>query len=793
MKPWDIFLRLMGKTNRKIVYVIGRSKIMKKFMSFVLSGAIIVASIPMQTRAAMIVTANDSKVVNAAIAAGEPTPSKEVEVYGSKEPMTGELEKAILAVKSKIEIPSVYSEFNYYFNASSAYSNFYWQLTWRSPEDGSYIQVNCDEDNHITNFEKRDYSHNGGYIPAFLKKELKATADEFIKLIAPEVSSKLDYVDATYEGIYSGAYHYQYQRIEKGVIFPDNTVNVSVNSETGEAVSASIEWLYDAKIPSATTEITKDAAAVKIGKNLEMELVYYSDYYGIYDDTKHDQTKAYLVYQPKINYISIDAKTGDVYLTRTEWVEKYGNGSTSVTAESASDEADKGEAQLTEEEIAKIEELKKLISRDAAIKAVTSNQFLLIDKKLKAFTATLNKSYNNGNEEAYVWNISLSDPREVNSESKEDNYRAYAYAQVDAKSGKILSFNASLKSNYDENKEKWNTVKIKYDKEDGQETLEKFLRREIKNRLDNSKLVDKVDSYIAYYKGETPIYGGYSFQYQRVNEGVLYSYNSIYGSVDGVTGKIYSYGSNWDDKVVFESPKGAITPKQAFDYYIQKDGYHLVYEVNEINIYDKDFKSTEQYYDYSDAYSIEKEVRLVYRADINPSFISPFTGEQLDYKGDVFKVEGPYSYLDIKETKENREILLLSDMNIGFDGEYFYPDKEITKGELTVLLQKIGYGYETTEDTNADKVISREEIAGQFINNLGLEKIAALQGIYQTGYADQASIEPKLLGAVSLAKGLDLIVGNQNNLFSPKSNVTRAEAVHLVLNFIKVQKTGIYY
>ena len=36
-----------------------------------------------------------------------------------------------------------------------------------------------------------------------------------------------------------------------------------------------------------------------------------------------------------------------------------------------------------------------------------------------------------------------------------------------------------------------------------------------------------------------------------VNEGIEYPYNYLYGSVDGVTGKIYSFGSYWNENVEF--------------------------------------------------------------------------------------------------------------------------------------------------------------------------------------------------------------------------------------------------
>ncbi len=256
--------------------------------------------------------------------------------------------------------------------------------------------------------------------------------------------------------------------------------------------------------------------------------------------------------------------------------------------------------------------------------------------------------------------------------------------------------------------------------------------------------------------------------------------------MDGVTGKIYNYNVNWDDDIIFESPKNAMTAKEAFNHYISKDGYNLLYEINIINQYDPNYKSKDRYYDYSEVYSAAYEVRLVYRPDINPAYISPFTGEQLNYSGEVYKDAKPYVYNDITDTKENRDILLLSDMNIGFDGGSFSPDKLITEGEISMLIEKLGYWYDESEAAKeSTKLITREEMAYSFIKRLGLEKIAKIKGIYTTGYADESTINQNYLGAVALAKGLKLFPTQEGDYFNPRNNISRREAVTLLLNFVK--------
>lgn len=752
------------------------------------------ASQVMPIKSEAVITLKDS--INAEAATTTEADSKAEAVKSKNEPSEKALEAAIKAAKNKIKIPKEYSEFNYSYYGSNSYSGVYWSLSWRKPQDYSYIEVSMDNNYNFINYSSYDYSKRNKNFPSYLKSDLQDEAEDFVKRVAPDIYSKIDFVKSDYDSIYNNTYTYYFERKEKDISFPDNSVSVRVDAQTGEIRSASIEWLRGAKIPSSSVKLNKEEAAKIIGENLNMKLTYKTNYYRIYDNGQNELVKkAFLVYEPDISYISIDANTGEVYLTRSEWVEMNSDDSRNESAKdmAVSEEVDAG--MLTEEEIAKIREIEKLVSKDKAIDIVTSNKYLHIDKNLLTYNASLNKSYGfNDNGNSYVWNITFRDSRPVDFDKDQDNYRAYAYATVDAKSGKILSFSSSIKNNYDSKTSKWLPVEIKYTKAYGQDILEKFLKSQIKSRFDKTKLTLERDDYIAYYKEENvPVYGGYSYQYNRFNEGVEFAYNGIYGSVDGVTGKIYNYNTNWDDEIVFESPKKAMTPKEAFDRYISKDGYNLLYEINVINQFDPNYKSKDKYNDYSEAYSVEYEIRLVYRPDINPRYISPFTGQQLDGSGEVYKGTEPYVYKDITNTPNNYEILLMADMNIGFEEDNFNPDKLITEGEISRLLEKLGYWNSDNEKTKeSTKRITREELAYDFIKRLGLEKIAKISGIYTTGYTDEGSISKANLGAVALAKGLNIFTINESGLFNPKNNISRREAIHLLFNFVKADKENNY-
>lgn len=759
---------------------------MKKQVALLLSTVLLASSVPAQNHVVFADSAVNVASPASIIAKDGPV--------SKAEPTDQQLENAIVAVKKVITIPKEYSQFDYYFNTMSSYADSYWNLSWRNPATYAEITVNCDLDSHIIYYYKYDPKGKSTGIAKYLKSELKSTADAFLKKIAPELPSNLEYIGADYDGIYGGNYVYSYQRKNNDTAFPDNYATVSVDSITGEVSSASINWLYNASIPSAQTKITKEQAADLIKSSMKMKLVYRTNYYYIYDKTSgvnNTAKKAFLVYEPSADYISVDAKTGEVYNSRSEWIDKAYGSTANKNAATASDEGKASGGSLTNEEIAKIEDLKDIISKDEAIKIITGNKSLYMENTLTSYNAVLEKRSDSSGKATYVWDINLNDPRPVNYDKDKDFYRAYASAAVDAKTGKILSFYSSLKSNYDEASGKWNTVKIAYDKEEGRTAFEKFLKEQIPDRFNHTVLANENQDYIAYYKNEEPVYGGYIYQYNRVNENVEYPNNGIYGSVDGVTGKIYSYGSSWDDGIVFEPVKGAMSAEEAMKYYLGKDGFGLKYEINTINQYDSTYGKKAELYDSSEAYNVNYEIRLVYRPDITPRFISPFTGDLLNSDGSVYKDTEPYTYKDIDSSEKNRNILLLSDMNIGLPGENFMPNQNITVSEINSLIKNIGYGVDASLDTD-NSMITKEALAQLFINGLGLDKLSKLQGIYTTGYTDEVNIDRKYLGAVALARGLGIMAGDSSNFFNPKSNITRYDAVNYILTYINALQNRYY-
>ncbi len=718
----------------------------------------------------------------AGIAATGGTQAKESVVT---EPTDKKLESVIKVVKATLFIPKEMTKFDYYYNTQNAYSNAYWYLNWSSEDYSQNITVCVDQDENIIRYNFYN-DKEGRSTPKYLKSELQSTAMDFIKKTVPAVADKIEFVKAESSGSYSSQYIYTFRRVENKVPMPDNTVTIGVNYDTGKVTSYDLNWLFGVKVPSADVKISEKEAAEKLGKKVTMKLSYQNAYET--DDKGNTTIKAFLVYSPELSYASVNAKTGEVYTTQNQWV------STLQTEENSKEAASDTAANrgLTDEEIAKIDELKGLISKDKAIKTVTDNSSLLLDKNANSISARLYKyrdyyiRENKDAEDKYVWNIYFSDPREVNHEKGGDTYRAYASATVDAKTGKLISFNSSVKDSYYYGLEGKELPKIKYSKNQGQTILEKFLKEQVPNLFGNTVLTANDGSYVIGYKGDTQIYGGYYYNYDRVHEKINYSYNGIYGAVDGITGKIYNFSYNWDENIQFESPKNIISAEKAFEYYNLKDTFGLVYEINNIHSYNDKAKVQEQ----AEGYSVKSEIRLVYRNDLVPAYISPFTGKQLDYDGKEYTDNaGNYTYSDIKGHKSEKNILLLAELGVGFEGGKFLPDEAITVKELNEFLTKLNYYYDKKFELNKNNSsITRIDAAKFTVQILGYDNIAKLKGIYSTAFVDQSQITESNIGYAALAHGFKLITTNDRNEYRPNEKLTRAEAADMVLTLLSTNK-----
>lgn len=670
-----------------------------------------------------------------------------------------ELTEVTKKVKQKVTIPSLLTEFDYYMQEEEE-NNRIWVLVWNDKEESQSLRVSADSKGRIISCRLID-KNNANYAPKFQKSKLRKKADQFITQTSPELKGKYTYIESTFEGTYSGCYFYHYQRIENGILMPDNQIQVGINYETGKVIEYHVNWNYNLFIPNSKTGLTKKDAKDKIRKKLKMNLSYQT----VYDDDKEKQ-KAYLVYTPSLPYVSVDAKNGVLYTS------KYDENSSNKAdqKETATEEAEDAGGNLSQEEINAIDKIKDIITKEQAIKKIKDNKMLLLDSNLTDISASLSKG--NGKEESYIWNIEFDSPK--NLEKADNNNGRYAFAAVDAKTGKILSYYITMK--YGQAKEKAAAeASLKYTKDECQKTFETFAKEQLPSYMKETIKGEIKKDYILAYTDSEPVYGGYEYWYDRVYKKIPYDDNYITGSVDMVTGKIYDFSYRWYDSVTFEEPNNLLSEEDAFRSYLEKDGFDLIYEIN--TTYDKN-KNIDK-----------KNVRLVYNVNVNPAIISPFTGKQLNYDGSPYiKQDTKFNYKDIGEHEAARSIALLADMGIGFEGTEYKPNQAITQKELFSFLEKLNINNKIIKQElkeNSTSSISRVKAAHLAIKILDLTKVAKMD-IYKIEFADKSSIKKSDSGYIALVNGLGILKADKKNCFNPKDNLTRGQAADFIIGILSV-------
>ena len=696
------------------------------------------------------------------------------------------LKEKVLLVKNKFEIGDEYTEFEYDYYESS--TGNVWQFFWSDVENNRYISVTCDDNGHIRNYYADDYSGNYG-IPQNTKAETEGKALAWIKQIEPEIADKLVLKSCSYTG-YQNSYRYVFSRCENGITMPDNYVSISIRTDGSKVNSFSEAWNYTVKIPSAGGTMEKKAAAAIVKENVKMELQYLIGW------DEQGNEKIFLAYQPDRKYIAVNAKTGRVYLKKNYWNddEEFYSADETMSDSAVNGAKEAGGASLSAAELAKADEVKGLITSEEAIELIKSNESLYVDENLNDVTARLYCR-----DGIYYWQLNMSDIRPIDWESR-DIYRAYLSASVNAKTGELIDFNATVKTCDEVPEDEAAVLKLNYSKKECRNILESFVKKTIPEKFAATKASASSKSYQLYYDYNTKKsqFGGYSFAYTRYNENVPFYGNNIHGAVDAVTGKVYSFSYNWNDGKL-PSTKGVIGESEAFDSYIGYDGFDLVYEL--INNY-KDSKS---------AYGneVETKARLVYRTAIGPAYIDAFSGKGLNYSGSEYIEMLPgYSYTDIKGHKYERVIELLADMGVGFEEAEFRPDDAITEKEFIEFLDGANGGYvsvrtvggltEYVSNGNAvsgdesqakakSSKLTRQNLAAIIIGNSGMGEIAKLD-IFKTGFDDEAEIDPANIGAVALLKGLNIIGAKSGNSFKPNAKVTRGEAAQIIFNLLTVEE-----
>lgn len=709
------------------------------------------------------------------------------------------LSRAIAAAKSKFTVEDSFNQFHY--GVSERENETIWQLSW-SREDGSSISMSVDAAGRLRSYyryEERQDSSGKVVAPEITKAQALELAKACIAKTVPETSGHLKAKNTGSASPYSGVYSFEFFRVENGIPLYSDTVKAQVNYATKQVTSLSVSWNYDLTFPSVQGAISAQDAQAKLKSAMTARLEY-----RLNESTQAKQTvQAYLVYYSPDAYKTVDPFTGEIYTQNYGWEERDDENKSASQDAAMGGETGAEATGFSEEELAKIAELEKLLKAEQVDALLRGNPYLKLPDSYTLSSKALTTSHDDAG--AYVWNLRYTGPV-----TKEKWDAPSANASVDARTGEILTF-------YTYNGEA--AAKANFDEAAANKTAQSFL---FKNASDKFQQTEKdTDNRIFYIENDEkndPY--AYGVRYTRVNEGVRFENDYLYVTVDAQDGLISAYHSNWHTDIAFESPAGVITDAQAIDQMIAQCAFSMQYELFTTYYYDQDVtqapkeKSNVSILPYPGGeIPSTPSIRLVYTLDYSrPLTVAAKSGVLLGYDGQPYKESAAdISYSDLSGHWVKTQAQLMADIGIGFDAGVLSPEKVVTQKEFLFLLLKTLSWYSPYDSISAlaksdtddlykqleelgiiekaeikpDAAMTKLEAIRFTIRAAGYGKAAKIPGIYKTPFADDSAIAQADRGYCALAYGLGIVSGNDSGKLEPQKALSRAQTLAVLYKFIK--------
>ncbi len=654
------------------------------------------------------------------------------------------MENVLIMVKNKITIPAELSEFSpytYQENEKTIYN-----FNWQKENGGAYIEISCDEEGRILSYYSYDNSlRSEKKMTVLTKEDILGFADEFIHNALPEAFADdndcLVYDDKSWN-VNNLAYSITYKRYKNGVEVKDNyaSIRVNVNDDVPYVRNMNAAFNYDGEFEEDTTEF-----ADYINRYMEeypLELIY-RDLYTYYTDKEQDKTETDLVYRNldgEAGYIS--AVTGEVVVEDVLY-DLYTGGGGALKNEAATQDMAMS-YMLTEKELAELDKIQGVISKDDAGKIIKKLPYIDFDNNLTLYNYNINK-----NDEEYRVNVSY----------KTKDEKRYLSANFNGESGEVLSLHNN-----------------EYYTSDNDYKLTGSEKNACSKRIE--EFLNAVSSKYSQFKETDEIISGYNIQktYNRYVNDVRYINNSINVKYDAKLGRITQYSISYSDDKVFDDKTNVVSNYMAYKsllgiaplqkIYVMSGGkYVLCWTLSE--------------------YGVQ---------------LDAFTGNR--YKEANYTENKPFAYTDIRGHWAEEKIKKLAEMNIGFGGDEFYPDAAITQYDLLRLFAAgihfqnyltypvdslyenfIYDGILTEDEKNPEGQVLREDAFVYIIRLDGLEKVAKLSNIFKVEYADGNLLSDGKIGYPAILTGMNVICGNGGYL-QPLDAITRAEAGRRVYNYM---------
>lgn len=703
------------------------------------------------------------------------------------------LEQAIKIAREAFQVPADFDKFTNGFSQSEQES--YWELRWnRSATSGGYIEVRVNaQTGEIWSMYQWNPLPDGGVyqgLPAYSREEVKDIAVALAEKLQPvrfketQLQPERDYFPPLLSQPRGPVeYRYNFARKVNGYPYLENSINVTVNGDTGEVIGFNLNWDDTASFPDPRGSITLSEAEQVFRTQSTPRLYYFRP-----SIPGGSEVPVKLVYglTGQKTQVLIDALTGEVLDNNGDYG-LYGGAGGAEKMKMA--DSRMNEYQLNPVEISAVADAKNLLSQDAALAKAKSA--VIVPGEYTLRSSRLEQDYLFADKK--TWHFSW--------EAGDEPDRKWLDVSVEATSGELVSFNLNEYNIWDKLKE----LEPKFSEADARKAAETFIKK-VHSEKWGQVIFKEVQPLMGAFVSEKQLPGAYSFVWSRVaRDGIQFPANGFTVNVNAVTGEITGFQMNWYD-VDFPDPQGVMKPEAAAGVFLQEAPLAEAY----LGVWPEDqWKGSTE----------EAKIHLVYYLD-NQYFtmLDAFSGQPLNSEGEVAKAplkEGGFTDLDGSPYAEAVEMLAGAGI-INAAGGAFRPNDAVTQAELIAMLVRAGtYSeggvrplsaeskegwyqpyYEKAvqlgilqkgEQPDPDAPVTRIFMARLSIHAMGMYRVARLSDIYILNFQDAVEIPDYLRGHAAISVGLGLIEP-QEGKFGPQVVVTRGQAAVTLIKLLNSWK-----
>ncbi len=655
-------------------------------------------------------------------------------------------EKVLTTVRPRIPDTSIYSDFTSSISVENDRTVYH--FNWSDTSGGTYkgMYLSALDSGIITSFGisegKTSDENTATGFDRISVAEAQSRTRELLRALNPDIADKLTLKTISEVEQFDAKNHtFEIIHTESGIpVYGDKgRVTVDINAEkiTGFSLTYTDSLSYPSPIKIIDLATAKSVFAEEIGVDL---------YYKVHQDSDKKSVKIFPVYSPKNDNYYINANTGTaekiIPFTENIYIK---NESADMMAGGG------GSLGLTPAELKEIQNLKKLLSQNAAEAQVRKIKILNITDSctLEEFATRRLSSI----EELYGHSLVFC--------RNGDERSSYIFVDINAETGEILSFSD-------------------FSIGDAENQSAEF---------DVSQLCDDVLKTLApkkfteYKRRETTDDSHYRV-YDRFTNGIRVDGNTASIEINP-DGSLASYRISYTN-AKFPMYSDILSNKEAAQHLFDTAGYSLVYIPQKSDA----------------ALKRPDKAVLIYDIDDYTICLDPYTGKRINSDGTEY-ISGSNvgEYADISGHYAEDKIKALRRFGIGFEQAEFQPDSICLQKDFITLLTA-AFGTKNSVLINADTkfadytqdaermgIIKADEIspdlavtriqAAKFIcRALKIEKYAQLEKIYNCPFVDITAEK----GYATLLWGMGIVNGTSAKTFSPAENLTRGQAAIMIYN-----------